>query len=141
MSILHMTKLEEGEEILFGPSRKASKSNLTVKSEINPEDATHTTFRTVCITNKRVIIEAGDSALAYPTDDVQRVVVKRNRDKKKQVTSFNIMEIRTNRGNAVKIEIPGVSAEKEDILSQLFPNAKITEKSKLNVFLDRVLGT
>ena len=135
-----MTKLEEGEEILFGPSRRASTSNLSVKSEHRPGDATHTTFRTVCITNKRVIIEAGDSALVYPTEDVHAVFIKRIRDKKKQVTSFNIMEIRTKRGNAVKIEIPGVSAEKEALLSQLFQNAKIAEKSKLNGFLDRVLG-
>jgi len=135
-----MTKLEEDEEILFGPSRKASKSNLTVKSEINPGKVTHTTFRTVCITNKRVIIEAGDSALTYPTADVQTVIVKRFRDKKKQVTSFNIVEIRTNRGNAVKIEIPGVGADKEEVLAQLFQNAKITEKSKLSGFLDRFLA-
>jgi hypothetical protein len=94
----------------------------------------------VCITNKRVIVEAGDSTLTFPTHDVQTVVIKRIRDKKKQVTSFNILEIRTNRGSAVKIEIPGVSVEKEEILSRLFQNAKITEKSKLNGFLDRVLG-
>jgi hypothetical protein len=140
MSILHMTKLEEDEEILFGPSRKASNSNLSVKSESNPGDATHTTFRTVCITNKRVIVESGDSTLTFPTHDVQTVIIKRNLDKKKHVTSFNIREIRTKRGNAVKIEIPGVSIEKEGILNQLFHNAKIAEKSKLGGFLDRVLG-
>ena len=98
------------------------------------------TFRTVCSTNKRVIIEAGDSALVYATEDVHAAFIKPSRDKKKKVTSFNIMEIRTKRGNAVKIEIPGVSAEKEALLSQLFQNAKIAEKSKLNGFLDRVLG-
>lgn len=135
-----MTKLEEDEEILFGPSRRASKSNLSVKSENKPGDATYTTFRTVCITNKRVIIEAGDSALTYPTQDVNTVIIKRIHDKKKQVTSFNIMELRTKRGNAVKIEIPGVKAEKEVVLTQLFPNAKITEKSRLGGFFDRILG-
>lgn len=140
MSVLHMTKLEEGEEILFGPSRKASSSNLSVKSEIKPGDATHTTFRTVCITNKRVIVESGDSTLTFPTHDIQTVIIKRNRDKQKHVTSFNIREIRTNRGSAVKIEIPGVSVEKEELLNQLFQNARITEKSKLGGFLDRVLG-
>jgi hypothetical protein len=140
MSILHMTKLEEGEEILFGPSRRATTSNLLVKSENDPNDATHTTFRTVCITSQRVIIESGDSALAYPNLDIQTIIIKRIKDKKKRVTSFNILEIRTRRGNAVKIEIPGVGIEKEEVLTRIFPNARITEKSKLGGFLDRVLG-
>jgi hypothetical protein len=135
-----MTKLEEGEEILFGPSRRATTSNLLVKSENNPNDATHTTFRTVCITNRRVIIESGDSTLAYPNLDIQTVIIKRIKDKKKRVTSFNILDIRTKRGNAVKIEIPGVGIEKEEVLTRIFPNAHITEKSKLGGFLDRVLG-
>jgi hypothetical protein len=135
-----MTKLGEGEELLFGPSRRASTTNLAVKSESRPGDATYTTFRTVCITNKRVIIESGDSTLTYPNEDIQTVVINRMTDKKKRVISFNILQIRTKRGNAVKIEIPGVSIEKEALLSQIFPNARITESRGLSGFLDRVLG-
>lgn len=140
MNGLHTTKLAEGEEILFGPSRKASTTNLTVKSENEPGEVTHTTFRTVCITNQRVIIEAGDSAITYPNNDVETVIIKRNTGKKKKITSFNILQIRTCRGSKVKIEIPGVGTEKEHLLAQTFPNASITESRGLNGFLDRVLG-
>jgi hypothetical protein len=140
MTGLHTTKLAEGEEILFGPSRKASTTNLSVKSEQEPDEVTHTTFRTVCITNQRVIIEAGDSALTYPNTDVDTVIIKRNSGKKTKIASFNILQIRTYRGNSVKIEIPGVGTEKEPLLAQTFPNASITESRGLNGFLDRVLG-
>ncbi len=140
MNGLHTTKLVEGEEILFGPSRKASTTNLTVKSENEPGEVTHTTYHTVCITNQRVIIEAGDSALTYPNTDVDTVIIKHNSRKKSKIVSFNILQIRTCRGNSVKIEIPGVGAEKEPLLAQTFPNASITESRGLNGFLNRVLG-
>lgn len=140
MTGLHTTKLAEGEEILFGPSRRASTSNLTVKSEHEPGEVTHTTFRTVCITNQRVIIEAGDSALTYPNKDIETVIIKRISGKKTRTKSFNILQIRTRRGNSVKIEIPGVGIEKEPLLAQTFPNASITESRGLNGFLNRVLG-
>ena len=140
MTDLHTIKLAEGEEILFGPSRKASTTNLTVKSEHEPGEVTHITFRTVYITNQRVIIEAGDSALTYPNTDVDTVIIKHNSGKKAKTTSFNILQIRTCRGNSVKIEIPGVGTEREPLLAQIFPNASITESRGLNGFLDRVLG-
>jgi hypothetical protein len=140
MTGLHTTKLAEGEEILFGPSRRASTSNLTVKSEHENGEVTHTSFKTVCITNQRVIIEAGDSALTYPNKDIETVIIKRNSGKKTRMKSFNILQIRTRRGNAVKIEIPGVGTEKEPLLAQTFPNASITESRGINGFLDRVLG-
>jgi len=140
MTGLHTIKLAEDEEILFGPSRRASTTNLTVKSEHEPGEVTHTTFRTVCITNQRVIIESGDSALTYPNSDIEKVIIKRITGKKKKITSFNILQIRTCRGNTVKIEIPGVGTEKESLLAQTFPNASITESRGLNGFLDRVLG-
>jgi hypothetical protein len=140
MKGLHMTELAEGEEILFGPVRKTSKINLTVKSETTPGRATHTSFRTVCITNQRVIIETGDSAINYPAKDIQTVFIKRKKDKKKKEARFHILQIRTKRGHTVKFEIPDISSEKETLLKQVFPSAAITESRGIGGFLDRVLG-
>ena len=68
-------KLGEDEEILFGPIRKASTTNLVVKSEDNPQEATHTSFRTVWITNQRVIIKSGESAITFPNGDVRTILI------------------------------------------------------------------
>ena len=54
--------------------------------------------------------------------------------------SFNILQIRTGRGNTVKIEIPGVNVEKLVLLRQVFPNATITESRGMGGFLDRIFG-
>lgn len=136
-----MTKLIEGEEILFGPARRASTTNLTVKSEHNPSGVTHTSFRTVCITNQRVIIESGDTTINYPNHDIRTVLINRSKQKKLGTSFFNILQIRTSRGNSVKIEIPGVSAEKETLLANIFPNARITESRGLGGLLNRILGS
>ena len=140
MTGLHMTKLAEGEEILFGPARKATTTNLTVKSEDKNGEVTHTSLRTICITNQRVIIEAGDSAINYPNNDVRTILINLRKDKKKKPVSFNILQIRTGRGNTVKIEIPGVNIEKLVLLRQVFPNATVSESRGMGGLLDRIFG-
>jgi hypothetical protein len=132
-------KLGEDEEILFGPIRKASTTNLVVKSEDNPQEATHTSFRTVWITNHRVIIKSGESALTYPNVDVTTILI--NRPKKKgQEDCFNLLKLKTEKGRTVDIELPGVENEKEALLKEIFPNAHIEESKGVSGWLDRLLG-
>jgi len=62
------------------------------------------------------------------------------KDKKKRPVSFNILQIRTGRGNTVKIEIPGVDFEKLVLLKQVFPNATVSESRGMGGLLDRIFG-
>lgn len=140
MSELHVTKLGEGEEILFGPTRTASTTNLSVKSVTNSEQATHTSFRTVCITNQRVIIESGDSTITFPNRDIQTIQVQRRSDKSTGSSWFNILKVGTKHGSSVNMDIPGVTLDKETLLAETFPHARITESKGLGGFLDRLLG-
>ena len=133
-------KLSEDEKVLFGPVRRASTTNLVVKSEDNPQEATHTSFRTVWITNKRVIIKSGESALTYPNRDVQTIVINRSK-KKGQEHCFNLLKLKTEKGRTVDIELPGVENEKEIVLKEAFPNAVIEESKGVGGWLDRVLGS
>ncbi len=140
MRELHLIQLNEDEKIIFGPSRKASNSNLSVKSERNPLDSTHTSFRTVCITNSRIIIESGDSAIQFPNPDISSVYINRSRNSEKN-SFFNILKIKTKSGNSINIEIVGVDDAKESELASLFPNAKIVDGGGIMGFLERILGS
>ena len=135
-----MTQLANDETIVFGPSRKEEKTQLSVKSESRPGQMTHTSFRTVCITNKRVIIESGDSTIHYPNPDIRVVLINRYNNKKEKVEFFNILQLKTGAGNAVKLEIPGISNYKEPLLKETFPNAVIKERSGVTGFLDQLFG-
>lgn len=132
-------KLGEDEKVLFGPVRKASTTNLVVKSEDNPQEATHTSFRTVWITNQRVIIKSGESAITFPNGDVRTILI--NRPKKKgQEDYFNLLKLKTVKGRTVDIDLPGVENEKEALLKEIFPNADIEESKGVSGWLDRLLG-
>lgn len=140
MNQLHLTRLLAGEEILFGPSRTASTSNLAVTSEDDPERATRTSFRTVCVTNQRVIIESGDAAITYPNGDVSAVTIQRKSDKKTHSSWFNILQVKTKWGNTINLGIPGLMMEKEILLAETFPQASISESKGLSGWLDRLVG-
>lgn len=135
-----MTQLADDETIIFGPSRREEQTQLSVKSEARPGQMTHTSFRTVCITNKRVIIESGDSAIHYPNNDIRVILINRYANKKEKVEFFNILQLKSGGGNAVKLEIPGISNDKEILLKQTFPNALIKERTGLTGFLDQLFG-
>lgn len=137
---LHLTTLQDGEEIVFGPAQQAHDSTLSVKAEDDPQRMTHTSFRTVCVTNQRIIIETGDSHIHFPNNDVQQIIINRNRNKKKEVVSFNLMKARTGSGKMIKLEIPGLLAESETLIAKTFPNAVIEEEKGLTKFLGRILG-
>jgi hypothetical protein len=136
-----MTQLADDETIVFGPSRREEQTQLSVKSEARPGQMTHTSFRTVCITNKRVIIESGDSTIHYPNTDIRVILINRGNNKKEKVGFFNILQLKTGAGNAVKLEIPGISNDKEELLKETFPNAQIKERSGITGFLDQVFGS
>ena len=139
MPELHMIQLDNDENIVFGPSRKAKDSTLTVKSEKVPLGATHTSFRTVCITNSRIIVESGDSAIQYPNNDISSIHINRSRKGEKN-SFFNILKIKTKSGNSINIEIVGIEDAREGELSALFPNARIINMRGVFGILERFLG-
>lgn len=137
---LHLTKLQDGEEIIFGPASQVQESTLSVKAEDDSKRMTHTSFRTVCVTNKRIIIETGDSHIHFPNNDIKRIIINRNLNKKKEIVSFNLMKAKTKKGNLVKLEIPNILTKNETLMAETFPNAVIEEERGLAKFLGRLLG-
>ena len=139
MPELHMIQLNPDEKIIFGPSRKAEDSTLTVKSEKVPLGATHTSFRTVCVTNSRIIVESGDSAIQYPNKDISSVHI--NRSKKGEKNSFfNILKVKTQSGNSITLEIVGIEDSREGELTAIFPNARIINMGGVFGILEKFLG-
>jgi hypothetical protein len=138
--LLHLTKLDEDEEIIFGPARRAVTSPLSVKSIMDSKRLTHTNMRTVCITNKRIVVEFGESHLHFPNRDVQSVTIDNRKNKKAEEISFNILQARTKRGQIIKLDIPGILNNKKNLLSETFPSAKIRSPRGLAGFLIKVFG-
>ncbi|MEK6221906.1 MAG: hypothetical protein N2D54_06625 [Chloroflexota bacterium] len=137
---LHLTKLDEDEEIIFGPARRAVTSPLSVKSILDSKRLTHTNMRTVCITNKRIVVEYSESHLHFPNDDVQSVTIDIRKNKKDQEVSFNILQVRTKRGQIIKLDIPGILNIKKNLLAEIFPHAKIRSPKGLAGLLIKVFG-
>ncbi|MCH7663803.1 MAG: hypothetical protein IH859_08040, partial [Chloroflexi bacterium] len=126
MQGFRFTKLEEGEEIVFGPYVSSSQSNLSVRRSNQPTHATHTSVRIVCVTDRRLIIETGDSALTIPTKDIQSVVIKRHAGKVGPHT-FEILRVKSKNGHPIQLDIPDLKASREADLATTFPNAKVKE--------------
>lgn len=138
MESLRQTKFAEGEKIVFGPARTADTSALGVASHDRPGDATHTSIRTVCVTNQRVIVESGDSSITVPTKDIQTVLVKRI-TKGGRLISINLMAVSSKHGRKVQLDIPALEPQREPELQKTFPNAEIKERKGLAGFLDSLL--
>ena len=133
------TKLEEGEEIVFGPHASSSESNLSVRRKNQPTHATHTSVRIVCVTDRRLIVETGDSALTIPTRDIQSVVIKRHPGKVGPHT-FDILRVKSKNGHQIQLDIPNLKASREADLAITFPKAVVKESKGLLGFLDKVFG-
>lgn len=139
MQGFRFTKIEEGEEIIFGPHTSSMQSNMSVHRVGEPSHATHTSVRIVCVTDRRLIIETGDSAVTVPTRDIQLVVIKR-KPGKVGPRRFDILRVKSKNGHRILLDIPDLKASREADLSATFPNAQIKEKKGLFGFLDKVLG-
>lgn len=141
MDHLHVTKLKVGEKILFGPARRADQTRLKVRADDDPQRSTYTIYRTVCITNQRVIIEMGDTNITLPNKDIQIVHIKQMEDKRNGHKRFNILQVNSSNGNQVVLNIPGVNTDKAQLLKQTFPNATITDSRGVKGWLMRKFGT
>lgn len=140
MQGFRFSKFEEGEEIIFGPHAESSQTKLSVRRASEVEHPTHTSVRIVCVTNKRVIIETGDSAVNIPTHDIQTVVIKRNPGKK-GASLFDLLYIKSKTGHRVELDIPNLEASRESDLPVAFPHAEIKARNKgLLGLLDKILG-
>ncbi len=135
---LNLTKLAEDEFIVFGPARKAMESKLTVKEDQDPSKISHTSYRSVCITNSRVIIESGDSVIHFPNKDIHQVLISKTK-KKDNLRQINILKIITKPGNSIKVNISSIELEKAKQIGNIFPNATIKESRGLIKFLDKIL--
>lgn len=133
------TKIEEGEEIIFGPHTSASQTNLSVHRVGDPEAATHTSFRIVCVTNRRLIIETGDSAISIPTKDIQSVTIKRKSGNKGTHT-FDLLRAKKRNGSSIQLNIPNLEGHRENELTSAFPKAAVKENKGIIGFLDKILG-
>lgn len=133
------TKLEEGEEVVFGPHMDTSQTKMSVHRLDDPTTATHTKYRIVCVTNRRVVVESGDSVLTIPSQDIEKVTIKRMPGKKGP-SLFDILWVKSKNGRRIQLDITGQDVSKETNLTATFPNAEISEIKGLSGFLDKILG-
>lgn len=133
------TKLEEGENVIFGPHMATSETTMSVHRPDDPSTATHTKYRIVCVTNRRVVIESGDSALNIPSGDIQSVTIKR-KPGKKSPSVFDILWVHSKNGRRVQLDITGQDVSREVELRAAFPNAEIKESKGLSGLIDKILG-
>ncbi|MDH5507289.1 MAG: hypothetical protein OEZ02_08720 [Anaerolineae bacterium] len=138
MSALRITKLKDGEEIVFGPIRSTQTSALSVRASDEGE-ATHTSQRTVCVSNRRVIVESGDAVITLPNQDVKRVVIKQNTSKT-DANTFNLLRVESKFGQKIKLEIPGIGLERQAELAAIFPYAAVGARRGLLGWLEDLLG-
>jgi hypothetical protein len=122
-------EMQPGEEIVFGPV--TSTKTTTVSGGTG--SASRTVGRTVGVTNRRVVIEDLDSpgkAKVIPIDQVQKVTIKRKKKGKRE--SITITKIETATGSSIKVDLPGINANRESEIGETFPNAEISQASGMS---------
>ncbi|MDH3944878.1 MAG: hypothetical protein OEV06_12360 [Anaerolineae bacterium] len=134
-----LSKLEDGENVIFGPHMATSETKMSVHRPDDPGTATHTKYRVVCVTNQRVVIESGDSVLNVPTRDIQLVTIKR-RPGKKGPSVFDLLWVKSKNGRRIELDIINQDVSRRAELESAFPNAEIKESKGLSGFLDKILG-
>ncbi|MBW8009670.1 MAG: hypothetical protein FVQ83_00325 [Chloroflexi bacterium] len=107
--------------------------------ESHEGEVTHTSFRRVCITDQRVILESGDSVITIPNIDIKKVIIKR-KSKKKSAAIFDLVAVTSKSGLRVKVEINEINSARETELSAAFPKAQIKENKGLTGFIDKLFG-
>ena len=130
--------LEENEDIVFGPAISAETSKLLVEAQEADREgqATHTALRRVAVTNKRVVVEDGDTCIFMPNHAVTNIVVKRAAE-----GEWSLLRVENDRGQRIRLDIPQLNADDEAQLPLTFPNAKLQENKGLGGFLDKLLNS
>ena len=126
-------EMQPGEEIVFGPVTSTKTTSVSGGTGPSQGSVSRTVGRTVGVTNQRVVIEdtqAPGKSTVIPNDQVQKVFIKRK--KKGEQESLTIAEIVTATGGKVKVDLPGINASRESQLSEVFPNAEISQASGLS---------
>jgi hypothetical protein len=122
MNGFNLTELEAGEEMLFGPVTSVKTTSLSGGAGSSQGSISKSSGRAVGITNRRIIIEDmqnPDRSQTIPNEQVQRVSIKR---KKQGITVARVQAA----SGTVKVNLPGVSPQKESLLATTFPNAEIS---------------
>lgn len=121
-------EMQPGEEIVFGPVTSTKTTSVSGGGGPSQGSVSRTVGRTVGVTNRRVIIEdtqdPGKSTV-IPNDQVQKVFIKRK--KKGERESITIAKIETATGSTLKVDLPGIDANREAQLDETFPNAEISQ--------------
>jgi hypothetical protein len=140
MPEFHHYTFTDDEQIIFGPARRAREMMLGVNRDEAPGEITHTHMRKIAVTNQRIVIEKPDACITIPNKDVQLITIQRNAEDRETLSSFTILEAKSRNGQKVRLLIPGISAEKIDLLHTTFPNARVDDqKGMISRFL-RWLG-
>jgi len=115
------TELEPGEEIVFGPVTSVKTTSFSGGAGASQGSISRSSGRTVCVTDRRIIIEDLDQparSRVIANEHVQRVSVKRRKQ------GITIAKVQTASGT-VNVNLPRVRPEKESSLVTTFPNAEI----------------
>jgi len=121
MNGLEFTELEAGEEIVFGPVTSVKTTSFSGGAGPSRGGISRRSGRTVCITDRRIIIEDLEDparSRVFPNDHVQVVSIKRKKD------GITVAKVQTG-SRTVRIDLPGISPQKESLLATTFPNAEI----------------
>ncbi len=130
MNSFSFSELEAGEELVFGPVTSTKTVSMSGSGGAPGQEGSlsHTSGRTVGVTNRRVIIE--DLASPAKTQivlnaDVRRVFVKR---RQQQGQSFiDLVRVQTVSGQNLKLDIKRLPAQAEAMLQTTFPQAEIVQ--------------
>ena len=121
MNGLKVTKLEKGEEIVFGPVTSTKTTSFSGGAGPSQGSISRSSGRTVAVTNRRVIVEDLDDpnrSRFVSNDDVKRVSIKRKNQ------GITIAKVHT-ASETVNVHLPRISPEKESLLAATFPKAEI----------------
>ena len=120
-------ELAADEKIVFGPITTTRTTSVSGSSGSGQGGSlSRTSGRTVGITNQRLIVEdpgSPDKTVIVPNPDVQRLFVQR-RTRQNQ-TTLTLVRAEALSGQTVKLDIKGLPAQAESMLSETFPNAEV----------------
>jgi hypothetical protein len=126
-------EMQPGEEIVFGPVTSTKTTSVSGGGGPSQGSISRTVGRTVGVTNRRLVIEdlqEPGKAKVIPNNQVQKVFIKRK--KKGERESLTITKVETATGSSVKVDLPGIDANREAQLGETFPNAEISQAKGLS---------
>ncbi len=127
MNSFNFTQLETDEKILFGPVTSTKTTSVSGRGPGSGQGSSisHTSGRTVGVTDRRVIVEdlqSPNRTQIIPNANVQRVSIKQKQRQGK--SSITLVRVESPSG-PVKLDIKGLPAQSEALLQSTFPNAEI----------------